>query len=277
LKQFIYKYVTGRPLWVNLIVALLLLLLVFLIFLLSLNLITHHGESRTVPGVTGKRLPDVQAMLEDKGFEVVIQDSVYYDSLQPSVIIKQIPEADAVVKVNRTIYLTVNRVIPPDIDMPNLVGYSLRNAEMTLKNLGLRLGDTTFKPDFAKNSVLEQNFNGQPIAAGSKIRVGSTISLVLGSGVGDEDMVVPKLIGLTFAEAKIMLEASGLALGTAIFAPLVQEKDKDQAFVVKQDPPLRDAQGRHYRIRSGQMINLWMDVQMPVDNVVDSTNAQLPD
>jgi beta-lactam-binding protein with PASTA domain len=276
LKQFIYKYVTGRPLWVNIIVALLLLLLVFLIFLLSLNLITHHGESRTVPAVTGKRLPDVQAMLEDKGFEVVIQDSVYYDSLQPSVIIKQIPEADAVVKVNRTIYLTVNRVIPPDIDMPNLVGYSLRNAEMTLKNLGLRLGDTTFKPDFAKNSVLEQHFNGQPITAGSKIRVGSTISLVLGSGVGNEDMVVPKLTGLTFAEAKIMLEASGLALGTAIFAPLVT--DKETSYVVKQDPPLRDAQGRNYRIRSGQMINLWMDVQMPVQDVVDTTsNSQAPD
>jgi eukaryotic-like serine/threonine-protein kinase len=273
LKQLIHRYITSRPLWVNLIVAVLLLLLLFLIFLLSLNLITHHGESRTVPAVTGKRLPDVQAMLEDKGFEVVIQDSVYYDSLQPSVIIKQIPEADAVVKVNRTIYLTVNRVIPPDIDMPNLVGYSLRNAEITLKNLGLRMGDTTFKPDFAKNSVLEQQFNGQPIAAGTKIRVGSTISLVLGSGVGNEDMAVPKLTGLTFAEAKIMLEASGLSLGTTIFSPLV--RDKELSYVVRQDPPMRDEQGRHYRIRSGQMMNLWMDVEMPVQDG-DTSHAQPP-
>jgi eukaryotic-like serine/threonine-protein kinase len=274
LKQFIYKYVTGRPLWVNIIVALLLLLLVFLIFLLSLNLLTHHGESRTVPGVTGKRLPDVQAMLEDNGFEVVIQDSVYYDSLQPSVIIKQIPEADAVVKVNRTIYLTVNRVVPPDIDMPNLVGYSIRNAEMTLKNMGLRLGDTTYKPDFAQNNVLEQLYNGQPIAAGTKIRVGSTISLVLGAGIGNEDMLVPKLVGLTFAEAKVLLEANGLSLGSTIFSPMVS--DKEMAFVVRQDPPLRDSQGRHYRIRSGQMINLWMDVEMPVDDRIDTTAVQQP-
>jgi eukaryotic-like serine/threonine-protein kinase len=177
------------------------------------------------------------------------------------------------VKVNRTIYLTVNRVIPPDIDMPNLVGYSLRNAEITLKNLGLRMGDTTFKPDFAKNSVLEQQFNGQPIAAGTKIRVGSTISLVLGSGVGNEDMAVPKLTGLTFAEAKIMLEASGLSLGTTIFSPLV--RDKELSYVVRQDPPMRDEQGRHYRIRSGQMMNLWMDVEMPVQDG-DTSRVQPP-
>jgi eukaryotic-like serine/threonine-protein kinase len=273
LKHFIYRYVTGRPLWVNILVAIVLVFLLFLIFLISLNAITHHGEARTVPSVTGKRLPDVQAMLEDKGFEVVVQDSVYYDSLQPSVIIKQVPEADAVVKVNRTIYVTVNRVVPPDIEMPNLIGYSLRNAEITLKNLGLHLGDTTFKPDFAKNSVLEQQYNGQSIAPGTKVKIGSSISLVLGSGVGNEDMAVPKLVGLTFAEAKVLLDAQGLTLGSIIPAPLV--KDNESAFVVKQDPPTSDASGRHYRIRSGQMINVWLDVAMPV--AVDTTSAQPPE
>jgi eukaryotic-like serine/threonine-protein kinase len=270
LKQFIHRYITGRPLWVNILIAIVALFLLFLIFLISLNAITHHGEARTVPSVTGKKLQDVQAMLEDKGFEVVIQDSVYYDSLPPSVIIKQVPEADAVVKVNRTIYITVNRVIPPDIEMPNLVGYSLRNAEITLKNLGLRLGDTTFKPDFAKNSVLEQDFNGTSIAPGTKIRVGSEISLVLGSGVGSEDMDVPKLVGLTFGEARVLLEAQGLTLGSIIPAPLV--KDNESAYVVKQDPPTTNSQGKHYRIRSGQMINVWLDVAMPAP--VDTTSAQ---
>jgi eukaryotic-like serine/threonine-protein kinase len=273
LKQFIHRYITGRPLWVNILIALGLAFLLIVIFLLSLKAITHHGEALTVPSVTGKKLPDVQAMLEDKGFEVVIQDSVYYDSLPPSVIIKQVPEADAVVKVNRTIYVTVNRVIPPDVEMPNLVGYSLRNAEITLKNMGLHLGDTTFKPDFAKNSVLEQNFNGAPIAPGTKIRLGSTISLVLGSGVGNEDMQVPKLVGLTFGEARVLLEAQGLSLGSIIPAPLV--KDNESAFVVKQDPPTTDSQGRHYRIRSGQMINVWLDVAMPV--AVDTLSAPPPE
>ncbi|HVE60973.1 MAG TPA: PASTA domain-containing protein, partial [Chitinophagaceae bacterium] len=148
----------------------------------SLNWITQHGVSRTVPSVTGKSLQAVTSMLEEKGFEVVVQDSVYYDSLPPSVIVKQVPEADAVVKVNRTVYVTINRVVPPDVEMPNLLGFSFRNAEMVLNNMGLKLGDTTFKPDFAKNSVLGQSFKGNAISPGTKIKIGSRISLVLGSG-----------------------------------------------------------------------------------------------
>jgi beta-lactam-binding protein with PASTA domain len=273
LKRFIHKYITSRPLWVNILVALVGIFILLLLFALSLNALTHHGESLTVPSVTGKKLPDVQSELDAKGFEIVIQDSVYYDSLPPLTIIKQVPEADAVVKVNRTIYITINRVVPPDIDMPNLVGYSLRNAEMTLRNLGLRLGDTTSRPDFAKNSVLEQSFNGSPIAPGTKIRVGSTISLVVGSGVGNEDMLVPTLVGLTYAEARILAEAQGLSIGSIIPSPLV--KDTASAFVIRQSPNAKDEQGRQFKIRTGQMIDIWLDVTMPVIDTT-TTNTSPP-
>ncbi len=65
-------------------------------------------------------------------------------------VIKQIPEADEVVKENRTVYLVVNRAVPPVVEMPNLIGYSFRNAEMVLKNMDLRIGDTTFKARFCQ-------------------------------------------------------------------------------------------------------------------------------
>src|SRR5215213_4807102 len=146
------KYITNRPLWVNIAVGLGIVMAVFVVFVLSLNWITHHGEAKSVPAVTGKSLKEVEQLLEKEGFNLVIQDSVYYDSLPPSMVIKQVPEADDVVKINRTVYVTVNRVIPPDVPMPNLIGYSFRNAEMILKNMSLKLGDTTYKPDFAKNS-----------------------------------------------------------------------------------------------------------------------------
>lgn len=149
------KFITHRPFWVNLITAALLAVVVFVLFILSLNFLTHHGRSRTVPNVTGKTFSDARKILDKEGFDTVIQDSIYVDTLPPMSIIKQVPESDAVVKVNRTVYLTINRSVPPKIDMPNLVGYSFRNAEMNLVSAGLRLGDTIYKPDFAKNSVLD--------------------------------------------------------------------------------------------------------------------------
>jgi beta-lactam-binding protein with PASTA domain len=236
-------------------------IILILIFLLSLNWLTKHGESRTVPAVVGKNINDVEKFLGEKGFDVIVQDSVYYDSLPPGVVIKQVPEADDVVKINRTVYVTINRFVPPDVDMPNLLGSSYRNAEMVLKNLGLRIGDTSYRFDFAKNSVLEQSFNGSPIKAGTKIRMGSAISLVLGSGLAEEDMNVPDLIGMSYEEARALLDGQGLS-GLVIVDPNV--KDTVSGFVYRQNPMPTTQDGARLRIRQGQMIDIWVGSERPV-------------
>jgi len=82
-------------------------LVIVLLFFLSLRWLTHHGVSRNVPSVTGKTLAEAKEFLEKQGFDVIIQDSVYVDTLPPSGVIRQVPEPDAVVKVNRTVYLTI--------------------------------------------------------------------------------------------------------------------------------------------------------------------------
>ena len=123
------KFITHRPLWLNLVTALVLAVVLFALFILSLNLLTHHGRSRTVPQVVGKTYAEAEKILDKGGFDIVIQDSVYIDSLPPTAIIKQVPESDAVVKVNRTVYLTLNRSVAPMIDMPNLIGFQLSQCD----------------------------------------------------------------------------------------------------------------------------------------------------
>ncbi len=267
------KQITSRPLWVNIAVGIGIVVAIFVVFVLSLNWITHHGEAKTVPSVTGKPLKEVQDILDKNGFELVIQDSVYFDTLAPTVVIRQVPEADAVVKINRTVYVTVNRTIPPDVEMPNLIGYTFRNAEMVLKNMGLKLGDTTYKPDFAKNSVLEQTYKGKGIRPGTKIKMGSSISLVIGSGIGTVAMTVPKLIGLTYAEAQMLLEANGLIVGSVIPDPTV--KDTNNAFIYRQSPLHKTPEGFRVRIRPGQMIDVWLSVEKPQIDSLES-GPQIP-
>ncbi len=266
-----FKSITNRPLWVNILAAFILAVVIVLLFFLSLKWLTHHASARTVPSVTGKTLAEATQLLEKNGFEIVIQDSVYVDTLPPSGIIRQVPEPDAVVKVNRTVYLTINRKVAPLIEMPNLVGYSLRNAEMVLKNMGLRIGDTTFKADFAKNSVLEQRFDGAPIAAGTKLRQGSEISLVLGNGVGQYEFAVPVIVGLTLGQAKALLESNGLSIGAIVADGDVT--DTLNAYIYWQNPPRFDEDRKLLHIRSGQM----MDVRVSVDRpAVDSVQSSLP-
>jgi len=171
-----FSFITSRPLWQNVLAGILLSVMVVGIFLLMLNVITNHGEYLTVPEVKGKTYDKVVAELEEKGFEVVIQDSIYVDTLAPNVIIKQFPEPESTVKINRLIYLTVNCTVPPTIAMPNLIGMSFRNALLELKSLGLKMGDTTFIPDIAKNAVKDQLSAGNSIKPGWYRQDGELIS-----------------------------------------------------------------------------------------------------
>jgi len=254
------KQLTRKPLWVNILFGLLVIFAFFSIFFLSLDLITRHGESKTVPAVTGKHIDAATELLDDNDFSIVIQDSIYDAALEPGVVVKQVPEPDAVVKKNRNVYVTINRLVPPDAIMPNIVGYTLRNAIMTLENNGLVLGDTTYRIDFARNSVLEQS-----IPAGAAVKVGTKVNLVLGSGVGSELMAVPKLIGRTYEEARIYAEAQGISL-----LPIaVGISDTMRAFVIAQDPMPKTEDGLPIRIRQGQMITVRLSTEPPR---LDSTN-----
>ncbi len=265
----VFKFITHRPLWLNILAGILLALGFFSVILLSLNWLTHHNQFKTVPSVTGKNYVEARRLLEKAGFDVEIQDSIYTDTTRPLTVLKQVPESDEVVKVNRTVYLTITRAVPPVVEMPNLVGYSFRNAEMTLKNNNLNVGDTTFKPDFARNSVLEQWFNGSPITPGTKIKMGSTISLVLGDGVGKREFAVPEIVGMTFGNAKAMLEDNGLGIGALITIGMV--RDTLAAYISRQNPERLDEDKHIQHIRTGQLMDVWIQVDKPEKK--DSTDT----
>lgn len=266
-----FKFITHRSLWINVIIGVLMAIGIFALFLLSLNWLTDHGKYATVPSVAGKNYEEAKSILKKAGFDVEVQDSIYVDTISPLKVIKQIPEADEVVKSNRTVYLIIRRAVPPLVEMPNLIGYSYRNAEMVLKSMDLRVGDTTFKPDFAKNSILEQWHNGTVIIPGTKIRKGSAISLVLGDGVGKTDFAVPVITGMTFGEAKQMLESAGVGIGAIVIETNIT--DTASAWIYRQSPERFDDEKRIQRIRSGQLIDVWLQADKPVaDSVKKNTD-----
>lgn len=266
-----FKFITHRPLWLNILTGLLLALAIFFIFVFSLNWITHHDESRTVPSVAGKTYQEAIDILDAAGFDVEIQDSIYVDTVKPHRVLKQVPEADEIVKINRTVYLTINRAVPPDVDMPNLVGFSFRSAEMELRNNGLRIGDTTYEPNFAANSVIRQLYNGKEIRPGTRIKMGSSISFVLGSGVGNEKFIVPTLVGLRFCDAKALIESHGLMMGSVI-APGID--DTCNAYIARQSPERYTPDRKYQYLRTGQMMDVWLQVDKPV---IDSLHVSLPE
>lgn len=259
----LFTYLTKQPFWVNLLAALTLVFLIGFLFLQSLSWFTNHGAYLRVPAVKGQNVDNAIKILESQGFDIVIQDSVYFDSIPRYTVIKQLPEPDATVKVNRTVFLTINSATPPPVTVPKLEGLSFRFANDLLRKNHLRLGDTIYRPDFMKGSVLEQQYNGSRITVGTKVPWGARITLIIGGGLEVQQMLVPQLVGLTFGEAKAILETKGITLASIIAMTTV--KDTASAYVYKQNPERFDIdKTTPLYIRPGQTMDIWLS-PMPLD------------
>jgi len=256
----LFKFITNKPLWVNITAAIGLILVLVVILFFSLKAITNHGEDAVVPSITGQNVTAAIKTLESKGFKVEIIDSIFIDTLARLSVIKQAPEADVKVKEGRTIYLTINKAVAPEVEMPSLIGYSYKSAELMLQSLNLKMGDTSYRPDFARNSILEQLYNNKTIKEGTKIPMGSTISFVLGSGIGNTEMNVPNLVGLKVSDAIANMQSMHLNVGTIVAYDAIA--DTLNAFVVEQRPPVYSeptpGQKVQNKLRSGQVIDLFI-------------------
>jgi len=267
--------ITRKPLWVNMLAALGAVLLFLLIFFATLSWLTGHGKIQRVPSITGQNIVAATKTLEAAGFDVVIQDSVFIDTLAKQAVVRQIPEAESIVKNGRTIYLTINRTVAPQVEMPNLAGFSVKSAEMYLISLGLRMGEISYRPDIARNAVLEQLLGDRVIAPGTKIPIGTVINFVLGSGEGMGDIEVPQLVGLTFEAGKMMLQTMNINVGAVVAVTPIT--DSAAAFIIRQSPAALsdslDMSGFKLpnKMKPGQLMDLFISNTAPAPT--DSTNS----
>ena len=231
--EFIDKLLK-KPLWVNILAGIGAVIVLLVLFFFSLGWITGNGKTEKVPNVLGLDVTAAEKNIKALGFDLVLQDSIYVDTLARNSVLRQTPEADEVVKKGRTIFLTINRVIAPQVDMPNLIGFSLKSAQTYLKVLGLRIGTINLVADRNKNVIVEQLVGNTPIAPGTKIVSGTLINFTVGDGGASIGMEVPDLIGLTVAMAKMQIASMGLLVGNISANGVIQ--DTANAFVIQQNP-----------------------------------------
>lgn len=263
-----------KPLWFNILVGIGAFLFLLILIFFSLGLITGNGKTEKVPSVVGLDMSTAEHNLAALGFDVVVQDSIYVDTLARTAILRQTPEADEIVKKGRTVYLTINRVLAPQIEMPNLVGFSLQSAITYLKVLGLRLGTTILQSDRNKNVILDQLVNGVRITPGSKIASGTVINLIVGDGSLSTLVEVPDLVGLNVQTARSLIESAGFVMGNITASSNIQ--DTATAFVIAQDPVPFTAQLDSLnkpitnKVPIKTPIHLTIDINAPIRQSIDT-------
>ena len=139
--------------------------------------------------------------------------------------------------------------------MPNVVGISFRQAKTTLESQGLSVGLPTYVPDMARDYVLKQLYRGREIRKGAEILKGSEIELVLGSGLSDEKIPAPDLIGNTLFEARETLTKYFLNFGVTIYDDNVSTNvDSLKAIIYRQRPEANTM------LQLGASIDVWVTI-----------------
>ncbi|MHC8947886.1 PASTA domain-containing protein [Sphingobacterium hungaricum] len=235
-KLFLYlKTDTFRK---NLIIALIFIVVLFLFVYFGLRMYTKHGDAQEVPVLKGLHISEAMKILDKAGLNYEV-DSIYQLDAKPGLVIEQDPEEKSHVKGGRTVYLTIITQIAPEIAFPDIVDKTLIEASAIIKNHSLKLGDTIYIADIARDVVLDAKFGGQSVEAGRMISKGSRIDLVLGNGRGSNEVEVPLLIGFTLSEAKFALTGVGLNIGKVSYSGTIL--DSLSAKIITQTPDTSSA------------------------------------
>ena len=188
-----------HPILVNSALMAVALVVLGYIALLFVDVFTSHGQQVQVPDVRNMPLEKAINILEDAGLRWEISDSTtFYENYKPGTVIDQDPKAKSYIKKIRIIYLSVNAMHAPIIQLPKLVELPGRQGMATLKAMGFKhVTMDSIKSQFA-GMILEVTVDGHKVAPGTPVSVNSQIKITVGDGsivdINPEEILDPELL-----------------------------------------------------------------------------------
>ena len=202
-----------------------------------LGIVTHHGQTIEVPDLTSMSVDAARRQASKKSLKVEVIDSIYVRRMERGAVYSQNPKPGALVKKGRRIMLTINAMNAKKVSVPNLVGYSMRQAKAELNARGLALGKLMYVNDIATNNVLKQFYKNREIRPGRQVESGSEIDLQVGLNSSDNLTYVPNVKGMKYLRAVDAVHDNSLNLGRVVFDKTVKNySDSLNAVVYKQTP-----------------------------------------
>ncbi|WP_051350528.1 PASTA domain-containing protein [Caloramator sp. ALD01] len=196
-----------KPLFITLSVLVVLFTAGYII--LSKNFVVKDVE---VPNIIGLNEEEAKLKLEPLKLKLEVEGKEYSDKPEGT-IIKMYPEDGIKVKEGSTIRVKLSagqkKVIVPD-----LKGLDLLEAEILLKNNGLKRGsiERKYSDEVEKNRIMDQDPKPN-----TEIIEGAEVNIVISDGKEEKFTKVPILLGRSIEEAKAQLQAANLVLGNITY------------------------------------------------------------
>ncbi|RJQ04190.1 MAG: Stk1 family PASTA domain-containing Ser/Thr kinase [Bacillota bacterium] len=186
----------------------------------------------SVPNVVGSGLLEAQTKLAQYrlGARVVSYD--FNAQVPNGQVIDQDPDAGAVVKANRTINLWVSK--GPEVigEIPDVIGFTWREAKIALETVGLIVSESDFTYAHSETMGRDRVLSQSPAAGTSNVPKGTRAQLVVSLGPQAGTVVVPNFIGQTLDQARLLLPEFSLTEG----AVSVRASTEPDGTVLEQSP-----------------------------------------
>jgi serine/threonine-protein kinase len=169
-------------------------------FNMVMTALIHNKKEVVVPNIVGKSLYDAIEELSKGGFGFKKDDEEFNQGVPAGTILRQNPSAGMSVREGKLVRVTISQG-GEIIHVPNLIGQTLRSADIALRYSSLVMGEVSKKYSIVaeKGIVLSQD-----IAAESAVDKDSVVNIVVSDGLPPEGIVLmPDFVNKSLEEAKI--------------------------------------------------------------------------
>lgn len=268
-KKSSVKTVLGNWIVRNLLLALAVVVVLVVGAMVALNVFTKHNQELSVPDLANMTVEEARLVAEEAGMRIDVTDSAFVKRMKRGAVYRQNPVPGSKVKQGRRISLTINAVNPRQITMPDLIGFSTRQAKAELLSRGLVLGKLIYVQDMATNNVLRQLHGDMEIEPGAMVESEAVIDLVVGLNSRDNVTFVPYLAGLRNLSAVEAVHDHSLNVGRLRFDETVKDyEDSLNAVVYRQVPEASDS----ISVRMGESVDIYLTLdhsRVPVREIME--------
>lgn len=195
-----------KPLFITLSI----LVLAFIVVYSYNNL--FKARDVEVPNIIGLKENEAKLKLESIGLQLEVEGKEYSDK-EEGTIIKMSPEDGITVKEGSTIRVKLSAGQKKAI-VPDLKGLDVIEAELLLKNSGLKRGtmDRKYSDKVEKDKIMDQDPKPN-----TEVLEGTEINIVISDGKEEKFTKVPILLGRKIEEVKDSLSKANLILGNITY------------------------------------------------------------
>jgi beta-lactam-binding protein with PASTA domain len=195
--------------WSSIILMVAILLVSGLVSALTAMRFAIRGREVEVPVLAGKTKDEAEQILRGRGLKLKVSSSRFSSEVAEGKVLDQIPPSGTHLKADRTVKVLLS-LGAQRFAVPNLIGTSLRAAQLTLAQRRFSLGNTvyTHTSDGDASTVVYQSPKAGTQEAGDP-----SVSILISLGAPAQYFIMPDLIGKPAELVASRARSEGFHLG----------------------------------------------------------------